>query len=124
MSSPAAVRPNVPVSTGSAPLSTPIKVPVKMKLRTKTLLLMLALPLLHGCFAMIAGGAAAGADAVHDRRNFRTVVDDRNIQLTALDLVNRDKDLVRNDNRVKIVVYNGVMLLCGQVRSAELKRRA
>ena len=95
-----------------------------MKLRTKMLLLMLALPLLHGCFAVIAGGAAAGAGAAHDRRSVSTVVDDRNIQLTALDLVNRDKNLVRDDNRVKIVVYNGVMLLCGQVRSTELKQRA
>lgn len=91
---------------------------------TRLLLMMIALPLLHGCFAVIAGGAAAGADAAHDRRSFHTVVDDRNIQLTALDLVNRDKALVRDDNRVKIVVYNGVMLLCGQVRSAELRQRA
>lgn len=88
------------------------------------LLIMLALPLLHGCVAVIAGGAAVGADAAHDRRSFYTVIDDRNIQLTALDLVNREKALVRNDNRVKVVVYHGVMLLCGQVRSAELKQRA
>lgn len=94
-----------------------------MKLRTKILMLLLALPLLHGCFAVIAGGAA-GAGAAHDRRSFHTVVDDRNIQLTALDLINREKALVRDDNRVKIVVYNGVMLLCGQVRSTELKQRA
>ena len=83
---------------------------------------MLALPLLHGCLAVIAGGAAA--DSAHDRRGFRTVVEDRNIQLTALDLVNHEKDLVRHNNRVKIVVYHGMMLLCGQVRSAELKSRA
>jgi osmotically-inducible protein OsmY len=95
-----------------------------MKITTCSRILMLALavPLLHGCLAVVAGGAAAGG--VHDRRGFRTVVEDRDIQLTALNLINREKDLVRDDNRVKIVVYNGTMLLCGQVRSAELKQRA
>lgn len=86
------------------------------------MILALLLPLLDGCLAVVAGGAAA--DSVHDRRGFRTVVEDRDIQLTALNLINREKDLVRDDNRVKVVVYNGTMLLCGQVRSAELKHRA
>ena len=97
---------------------------MKSTLYTKIFLLLLAIPLLHGCLAVIAGGAMAGADAVHDRRSFGTVVEDRNIQLTATATINRDKDLVRHDNNVKVVVYNGVMLLCGQVRSAELKQRA
>jgi osmotically-inducible protein OsmY len=95
---------------------------MKISLCTRILMLALALPLLHGCLAVIAGGAAA--DSAHDRRGFRTVVEDRDIQLTALNLINREKDLVRDDNRVKIVVYNGTMLLCGQVRSAQLKQRA
>ncbi|MDR3389235.1 MAG: BON domain-containing protein [Rudaea sp.] len=97
---------------------------MKMKAYARTIALLLAMPLLHGCFAVVVGGAAAGADAAHDRRSFHTVVDDRNIQLTTTDLINRDKELVRQDNRVKVVVYNGVMLLCGQVRSVELKQRA
>src|SRR5664279_4539826 len=94
----------------------------KNMLWTRIVLLALALPLLHGCLAVVAGGAAAGS--AHDRRGFRTVVEDRDIQLTALNLINREKDLVRDDNRVKIVVYNGTMLLCGQVRSVELKQHA
>jgi osmotically-inducible protein OsmY len=97
---------------------------MKSTLYTKIFLLLLAIPLLHGCLAVIAGGAMAGADAAHDRRSFSSVVEDRNIQLTATDTINRDKDLVRHDNNVKVVVYNGVMLLCGQVRSAELKQHA
>jgi osmotically-inducible protein OsmY len=93
-----------------------------MKLSTRILMLALVLPLLHGCLAVVAGGAAASS--AHDRRGFRTVMEDRDIQLTALNLINREKDLVRDDNRVKIVVYNGTMLLCGQVRSTQLKQRA
>jgi len=78
--------------------------------RARLLLMLLALPLLHGCFAVIAGGAAAGADAAHDRRTFHTVVDDRNVQLTALDLINRDQALVRDAKR----------LVCPKSRSATL----
>jgi osmotically-inducible protein OsmY len=90
----------------------------------KIILLAVALPLLHGCFAVIAGGAAVGADTAHDRRAAGTVISDRNIQLTAFDAINRHKELVRDDNSVKIVVYDHVMLLVGQVRSQELKQRA
>jgi osmotically-inducible protein OsmY len=60
----------------------------------------------------------------HGQRPAGYVVRDRNIQLTAFDAINRDKDLVHDDNSVTVVVYDGVMLLCGQVRSEELKRRA
>ena len=90
----------------------------------KLLLLACAAALLPGCFAIIAGGAAAGAGVAHDRRSAWTVVNDRNIQLTAFDHINRQKELVRNDNSVKVVVYDGVMLLAGQVHSEELKQLA
>src|SRR4051812_8472639 len=89
----------------------------------KLFLLLLALPLLHGCFAVLAGGAVTGANVVHDRRSFGRIVEDRNLQLSVVDKVNRDKALVRDNNHVKVVVYDGVMLLCGQLRSAELKQR-
>jgi osmotically-inducible protein OsmY len=85
---------------------------------------MLTLPLLHGCFAVVAGGAIAGANVAHDRRSFGRVVEDRNLQLSVLDKINRDKAMVRDNNHVKVVVYDGVMLLCGQVRDADLKQRA
>jgi osmotically-inducible protein OsmY len=61
------------------------------------------------------------ADTAHDRRPAGVVASDRNIQLTAFDAINRHKELVREDNSVKIVVYNGVMLLVGQVRNEELR---
>jgi osmotically-inducible protein OsmY len=80
--------------------------------------------LLSGCIAVVAGGAAAGASTAHDRRSAWTVVNDRNIQLTAFDAINRHKELVRDDNAVKVVVYDGVLLLAGQVRSESLKQLA
>ncbi|MBL0163614.1 MAG: BON domain-containing protein [Xanthomonadales bacterium] len=83
----------------------------------------LLLPLLSSCVAVIATGAVATGSSVHDRRGFGTVVDDKRIQLGAYDTINKDKELVLK-NRVMIAVYNGVMLLMGEVRTAELKQRA
>jgi osmotically-inducible protein OsmY len=97
----------------------------KFRLTLYTLILIgAAAMLLQGCFAVVAGGAVVAADTTHDRRSTGTVVSDRNIQLTAFDAINRHKELVRDDNSVKVVVYNGVMLLAGQVRNAQLKQVA
>ncbi len=85
--------------------------------------LLVVLPLLGGCFAAIVGGAAVGASAAHDRRDVGTYIDDKRIYLGAYDSLNTDKDLALKNN-VKIVVYDGVMLLVGQVRTEELKLRA
>ena len=93
-----------------------------MKLYTKILAFTLFVPLLHGCVAVVAGGAVV--HAVHDRRAVGTVLSDRNIQLSAIDAINRHRELTRDNNNVKVVVYNGVMLLCGQVRSEQLKQLA
>jgi osmotically-inducible protein OsmY len=88
---------------------------------TRILALALCLVLLPGCAAVVVGGAAAGA--AHDRRTFGTVIDDNNIELTAYDAINKDKEIALKNN-VGIVVYNGVMLLVGEVRTEELKQRA
>jgi len=81
--------------------------------------------MLHGCLLAVAGaGVAAGASVAHDRRDASTVFDDRRLALRASDAINRDKAFVSDDNFVHTVVYNGTVLLCGQLRSAELKQRA
>lgn len=95
-----------------------------MPLAKSLLALALLVPLLQGCIPVVVGGVVAGAGVVHDRRSFGRVVEDRNIQLTAADTLNRDKALVKDDNNVIVVVYDGIMLLCGQVRSEDLKRSA
>lgn len=95
-----------------------------MRFRLQPVLLMLLLlPLLNGCIAVVATGAVATGSSVHDRRGFGTVVDDKRIQMGAYDTINKDKELVLK-NRVMIAVYNGVMLLMGEVRTPELKQRA
>lgn len=87
------------------------------------LLLLVALPQLGGCFLAIAGGAAVGAGAAHDRRGVGTYVDDKRIYLGAYDAINKDSEIALK-NSVSIVVYNGVMLLVGETRTPELKQRA
>ena len=91
--------------------------------RIAWLLLFGVLPALGGCFAAVVGGAAVGARAAHDRRDIGSYVDDKRIYLGAYDTLNKDKELALK-NRVVIVVYDGVMLLAGEVRTAELKQRA
>src|SRR5580765_4562655 len=87
-------------------------------------LILIATPFLHGCILAVGGAVAVGAHVAHDRRDTSTVIADRRIAFTAEDAINRDRDFVANDNYVKTVVYNGTLLLCGEVRSAELKQRA
>ncbi len=88
------------------------------------LLALIALfPLLNGCLAVIAAGAAVGASATHDRRSIGTIIDDKNIQLTATDSINHDKEIALKNN-VYIIVYERQMLLIGEVRTQALKQRA
>src|SRR3954468_18427105 len=99
-----------------------VMVVLKMRIRIGFVLILLALPLLHGCVAVLAG--AVGAGVVHDRRGGDVVVNDRRAQLGITDAINRDKAIVHSNFRVKVVVYNGTGLLCGQGESAAMKERA
>lgn len=93
--------------------------------KTRVTLLALALVatgLLSGCAAVVVGGAAAGASAVHDRRTFGTLIEDQEIQLKAMRLRNADEDLKRRSN-IDITVYNLQVLLTGQAESAEVVAR-
>ena len=88
------------------------------------LALVLALaPFLGGCAAAVVGGAALAGGAAHDRRDTSTYFDDKRIDLAVHDAINKDKELTLKNN-VTIIVYNGVILLIGEVRTPELKARA
>jgi osmotically-inducible protein OsmY len=89
---------------------------------TRLVVALLFAALLSGCAAAVIGGGVA-VGAARDRRSFGTVLDDSNIELSAYNAVNQDKELALNNN-VGIVVHNSVMLLVGEVRTAELRERA
>jgi osmotically-inducible protein OsmY len=75
--------------------------------------LVLVASLLSGCAALVVGGAAATGMAVHDRRSFGTVVDDRMLRIRVSDALHRH-EAFDNDTRLRILAYNGWVLLAGE----------
>jgi len=93
----------------------------------KRLTLLLAIPLLgvtllQGCAPVIVGGAATGVSTLHDRRSAGTVLDDQAIELKAMNLLNKTKDL-KERNNFTATSYNKVVLLTGQAASERDRRR-
>lgn len=74
------------------------------------------LPLLSGCVAVTLGAVVVTASAVHDRRAVETVVDDRLLNVAVRDAL-FGEDAFGNESRIKISVYNGWVLLAGEVGS-------
>ena len=72
------------------------------------------LPLLSGCVAVTLGAVVVTASAVHDRRSVETVVDDRLLNVAVRDAL-FGEDAFGNESRIKISVYNGWVLLAGEV---------
>ena len=75
----------------------------------------MVISLLSGCAAMVVGGAAATGMAVHDRRSVGTVVDDRVLRVRVSDAL-YSKDEFHGDSRIRIMAYNGWVLLAGEVQ--------
>ena len=84
----------------------------KAEARRAALLALLALSL-SGCAAV---AVVTGANAVHDRRTVGTVLDDESIEFRTYDAIHRD-DGPGKGNHVRVVSYNRVVLLAGEVRS-------
>lgn len=94
-----------------------LKMNIKPRLRNFTLLI-LALPVLAGCFGIAAVGVGAGALMVSDRRNSETYVTDEGIELRAN---NRLGENYGSKEHVNVTSYNRMVLLTGEVSSAEAK---
>jgi osmotically-inducible protein OsmY len=84
--------------------------------------LLLVLPLLGGCAAVVVGGVATTAAVVHDRRTTGTFVEDQGIYFKAVSLRQQD-DEIREKSNIDITVYNMQVLLTGQAASDEISRR-
>lgn len=63
---------------------------------------------------MTLGAVVVTASAVHDRRAVDVVVDDRLLNVAVRDAL-YGQDTFGNDSRIKISVYNGWVLLAGEV---------
>lgn len=94
----------------------------------RKLLLVLTIPLfLNGCVAgaVLAGvGAGAmGTNVASDHRGVSQQFADRGISNNAHDILTYDSALYKH-SRISVATYDGVILLVGQVQTAELKQRA
>ncbi|OZA28811.1 MAG: transporter [Hydrogenophilales bacterium 17-64-11] len=81
-----------------------------------------ALVQLHGCAAVVVGGAATGAAAATDRRTTGVFVADQEIELRAM---NRLREAIpENTGRISVTSYNRQVLLTGQVPDESIRARA
>lgn len=77
---------------------------------------------LSGCAtALIAGAAIATVDIIHDRRTVGEYIDDGAIEITARNIV-LSKPEFRKVAHVKPQSWNGILLLTGEIDSAEVKQ--
>ena len=86
--------------------------------RRNLLLLALCLPVLAGCFGAAAVGVGAGALVLTDRRISETYITDQGIELRA---GNRIDEKYRDKIHVNVTSYNRMLLLTGEVPTAEIK---
>jgi osmotically-inducible protein OsmY len=85
-------------------------------MRTATIALLLALPLIQGCGALIAGGAAAtGVVLSQDRRTIGTLTEDEGIEIKT---ANRIGERFKDGVHVNVTSYNRMVLLTGEVPDA------
>ena len=78
----------------------------------------LAVPLLQGCFPVIAGGVAAGALAIDDRRSLGTQTDDKAIGFKVDSRIN---EVYSDRVHVNINPFNRRVLLTGEVPDEKTK---
>lgn len=90
---------------------------------TRTVLALAGALVLSGCAAALVGGAATATVVGTDRRSTGTVIDDQTIEVNVVDRV-YSSDQIGNDDHIKVEVYEGVVLLVGEVRNTENRELA
>jgi osmotically-inducible protein OsmY len=84
-----------------------------MKRITWAALLVASLPVIHGCAAVVVGGAATGVIMADDRRKAGVYLRDEEIELRALDRLRGD--FPQKTVSVSVTSFNHHVLLTGQV---------
>ena len=81
-------------------------------MRSAIITLLLALPLLQGCGALVAGGAAAtGVVVSQDRRTMGTLTEDEGIEIKA---ARRIGDHFKDGVHINVTSFNRMVLLTGR----------
>jgi len=73
----------------------------------------LVLATLSGCATVVVSSVAATGLAVHDRRSFGTVIDDNVLEVRVGDAL-YGNEAFDTSSRIRIVAYNGWVLLAGE----------
>jgi osmotically-inducible protein OsmY len=73
----------------------------------------LVLGTLSGCATVVVSSVAATGLAVHDRRSFGTVIDDNVLEIRVGDAL-YGNEAFDTSSRIRIVAYNGWVLLAGE----------
>lgn len=94
-----------------------------MKPTVQLLAAFLSITLLGGCTAVVVGGAAVGASAVHERRTVGTMIDDEGIEWKMRTALFENEEL-SSQSHIEAVSVNGVVLLVGQTPTEALKQQA
>lgn len=94
-----------------------------MKLTRMLFMVILTANLLGGCAAVVVGGAAVGASAVHERRSVGTMIDDEGIEWKVRSEIHENKDL-NDQSHISVISINGVVLLVGQTPTETLRQQA
>ena len=92
-----------------------------MRIRAALIALALTAPLLQGCLPVIAGGIAAGALAVDDRRTLGAQTEDKSITVKA---ESRISEKFGGKANVSVTSFNRKVLLTGEVPDAASKAEA
>jgi osmotically-inducible protein OsmY len=85
------------------------------------ILAMSALPLLQGCFPLVAAGAGTAVMVAADRRQPEVVLGDQRIEVTA---GTRIRDQMRDQTNINVASFNYVVLLTGEAPTEQLKAEA
>ena len=80
------------------------------------------LVILHGCAAVVVGGAAAGANVAHDRRTTGTFIEDEAIELKSLKAIFEDKEVYKQTH-LNVTSFNTIVLVSGEAPTEELRQR-
>lgn len=75
------------------------------------------LPLLQGCFPLVAAGAGTAAMVAADRRQPDVVLGDQRIELSASNRINERF----RESHVNVTSFNRVVLLTGEAQTAQMK---
>jgi osmotically-inducible protein OsmY len=84
-------------------------------------LLAASLPAIHGCAAVVVGGAATGVMMADDRRKTGVYLEDEEIELRAMDRLRGQ--FPEKTVSVSVTSFNHQVLLTGQVPDQETKTR-